>query len=116
MISLCSCCVSCHFSASQQTKVNQLYFECIDIYENVFIFDISVNNTFLMALIDSVHQLHEEVPGQVLRQGGMLSDKVKQVLAVEPLHDNIEGIRSVKIVKTFDPSRNISHLLHQSYL
>ena len=43
----------------------------------------------------------------------MLSDKVKQVLPVEPLHDNIEGIRSVK---KFDHSRNIIHLLHQSYL
>ena len=97
------------------TKVNQLYLECIDIYENVLILDISVNNSFLMAFDDSVHQLHEEFPSHMFRQGAPISDEVKKVLAVEPLHDNIERVRSIKIGNKFDHSRNIIHSLHQSY-
>ena len=68
-----------------------------------------------MTFDDSVYQLHEEFPSHVLRHGALVSDEVKKILAVEPFHDNIEFIRSIKIGNKFDHSRNIIHTLHQSY-
>ena len=86
------------------------------IYQEVLVLDVSVKNPLGMALHDNVHNLGEEVPGEVLRQGALLTDKVKHVLAIEALHDHIVAAAHVKEVQKLDHARDIGHLLHEGHL
>ena len=97
-------------------KVNQLDLEGVEVDEDVLILDVPVHHSLLVAGDHSVQQLLEQVLGEVLRQGSLLADEVKQVLAVETLHDDVEAVLHVEVVDDPDDPRDCVQVLHESHL
>jgi len=46
----------------------------------------------------------------------VITDEIKEVFAVEPLHDNVEAVIHLEVVDEPDDPRHIADLLHQSHL
>ena len=95
-------------------KVDQIQLSSFEIHEDVFIFDVSVDDPGGVAGEDCLDHLAEEVGRHLLVQAALLTDVVEHVLArVGPLHHNDIGVNSFEKIKDFHSSLNILNGQHQ---
>lgn len=94
------------------TEIDKLQIKSLEIHQQVFIFDISVDNPFRVARSDRLDHLTEEVARQMLLEHAFLRDKVKEIFArFRSFHDYEERIVALKAVEDFDNSRTSVDLL-----
>ncbi len=102
-------------------EVNQLDFVCPGVDQNVLVFDIAVGDSSLVHLDDCGHDLLKDVPCEVLFQGSGIWDKVEEIFArasvvrraADPLHDDDEAIRKLKVVDEFNDAGDVISLHHE---
>jgi len=101
-------------------EVNELDFVGLGVNENVFVLDVSVDDLVGVTLGDSLHDLLENEPGQVLLEGAVVGDEVEQVFAgvrraADPLHDQKETVGKLEIIHQPNHTLHLIHLLHQGH-
>ena len=87
------------------TKINQFEIHGAKVHQQVFIFDVAVNDALPITSQHSFHHLAKKVASQVFVEHAFLGDKVEQVLAgFGSLHHDNEGVVSFEAVKDLDHS------------
>ena len=93
-------------------EIDKLQVESLEIHQQVFIFDISVDNPFYMTSHDRLDHLTEEVARQTLLEHAFFGDKVKEVLArFGSFHDDQERVVTFEAVEDLDDSGTTVDLL-----
>lgn len=97
------------------TEVYQLGVVSVEVHEDVFVLDVSVEDAAVSAVDDSGDNLTEHVSGKIFRERPVLGYKIEQVLAMYFLHDNVITICVVNIVQDLDHALHVLNLLHKSH-
>ena len=108
-----------HFWAG--SEIDDLDFVCSGVDQDVLVFDVAMNNSGGVHLIDGGHDLLEDELGQVLLDGTGIRNEVEQIFArpgpgrgrAHPLHDDHEAVRKLEVVDQPDDTRDVGDLLHQ---
>jgi hypothetical protein len=80
-----------------RAEIDELYFVRLvqQIDENVFVFDVSMDDPALVACQNCVDNLPKKCSRHFLFKRSLLRDEIKEVLAYErPLHDQDVGVRT----------------------
>lgn len=102
------------FQVGTRSKVDQLQVQCPHVNQKVFVFDVAMDDSLVVAGNHGLNDLAEKVPGQLLLQLSVFRDEVEQVLAGRWfLHDVDEGVVTFIKVDEFDDPRNNLHLGQQ---
>ena len=95
-------------------EINQTQLVGLGVDENVFIFDVPVDDALFVAAKHAQEDLSEEALGQPLGKVSGIGDVVKEILAVvKPLHDQEKTIRHLEEVQKFDHSGNVGDFSHE---
>ena len=105
------------FDKCPRAKVNEFQVHCLEINQQVFVFQIPMYHPFAVTRNDGLHHLTEEVASQLFLQPPFLGDEVKKILAgFRPLHDNDERVVAFKTVEEFDHPRDSANLSQEANL
>jgi len=101
---------------SARSKIDELEIESLQIDQQVFILDITMNNALPMASHHRLDNLSEKVSGQLLFQAAFFRDEVEEVFArFRPLHDDDEGVVTLVAVDQTDHAGGAAgHQVHQT--
>lgn len=103
-----------------RTKINELNTTTAQVYQDVLILDITMDNSTGMAVLDSCHYLGKEAAATAFTQWALLCDVVKKILGGHgPLKDQHEALWCLKPVKQADHTWMpiaFAHLPQQRYL
>ena len=98
-------------------KVDQFEFARLEVDQEIFVLDVSVDDASPVASQDCLDHLPEEAPGQLLFKNSFLCDEVKEVLArLGPLHDNDEGVMALEVVDESDNAGDVGDPVHEADL
>lgn len=96
-----------------RTKIDEFDTTPAEVYQDVLILDIAVDNSTGMAVLDSCHYLGKEAAASALTQWTLLCDVVKKILGRHrPLKDQHEAFWSLKPVKQADHARMPTAFTH----
>lgn len=103
-----------------RTKINEFNATPAEVYQDVLILDIAMDNSASMAVLDSCHYLGKEAAATAFTQRALLCDVVKKILGRHrPFKDQHEALWGLKPVKqayhTWMPVA-FTHLPQQCYL
>lgn len=103
-----------------RTKINEFNTTPAQVYQDVLILDITMDNSASMAVLDSCHYLGKEAAATAFTQWALLCDVVKKILGRHrPFKDQHEALWGLKPVKqayhTWMPVA-FTHLPQQCYL
>ena len=95
-------------------EVDQLELAGVEIYEDVLVFNVAVNDAALMNCDYGFDDLSEEASRMVLRQHAVISDVVEQILTMSgALHNQNVTVVLLEVIQQFDGTRNMRHLFQK---
>jgi len=92
-------------------EINQFDGISLQVNEDIFRFDIPVNDTGIVTLNDRFHQLAEEGAGQFGCQATLFHELVEIHAALATLHDDDQCTARPKMIDDFDDPRDVSQTL-----
>ena len=95
-------------------EVNQLGVEGVQVHEDVLVLDVPVQDPAVSAVDHSLNNITEHFAGKSFRQRPLLGYKIKKVLAINSLHNNVIAVRVINVVQDPDHTGDILYLLHES--
>ena len=102
-----------------RTKINEFDTDSAKVYQDILIFDVTVDNSTGMAVPNSCHYLGKEAAASGFTQRALFCDVVKEILGRQrPLKDQHEALWCLKPVKQADHTRvstACTHLPQQCY-
>jgi len=95
-----------------RAEVYQLGVEGVQINEDVLVLDVSVQDSRVSAVDHSLNNITKHGAGKMFRERPLLRYKVKKVLAIYFLHDNVIAVCVINVVQYSDDTGNMLYLLH----
>jgi len=95
------------FEIGAGTKVDELELKVFQIDQEIFVFDVAMDDALAVTGEDGLDDLPEKVSGQLLLQDALLGDEVEKIFAARRLlHHVNEGVVSLVKVEQSDDARN----------
>lgn len=89
-----------------RTKINEFGTAPAEVYQDVLVLDVTMDNSTSMAVLDSCHYLAEKGTTSAFTKWALLCDVVKEILGRQrPLKDQHEALWCLKPVKQADHTR-----------
>ena len=113
-------CVGVFVEPGPRAEVDEFGAIGLDVYEDVLVFDVPVDDSGLVALLDGPDDLAEDVSRQPLVQPLPVGDEVEEVLAAlgrgpHALHDQQVVVGQLEVVDQLDHAGAVADLPHQRH-